>query len=91
MDITSIINPAIKLICLWYPVNHPITTLLLVAEIIANISKGIPIPIPKTMKLKKFETKLTADVLTANKTTNEAGLHGRTIAPKNNPKMNELE
>ena len=30
-------------------------------------------------------------MLIANKTTNDAGLHGRTIAPKKNPKINELK
>ncbi len=42
------------------------------------------------MKLKRFATALIVVVVNANKTIKEAGLHGRTIAPKNNPKTNAL-
>jgi len=61
------------------------------AEIAAKINNGRAIPIPKNMKLNKFVTKPIVEVLIANKTTNEAGLHGRTMAPKKNPKPNELK
>ena len=55
-----------------------------------NIKRGRAIPIPKNTKLKRFETKLIVEVLIANKTIKDAGLQGKTIAPKKNPKMNEL-
>ena len=48
-------------------------------------------PIPKNMKLNKFAIKPIVEVLIANKTINEAGLHGRTMAPKKNPNPNELK
>ncbi len=82
------IIPALMFINFLYLVKKPITSLLLVAERIANTSKGNPIPIPKNTKLSKFVVKLITEVDTANRTANEAGLQGRTIAPKNNPKIN---
>lgn len=60
------------------------------AEINANKSKGRDIPTPKNTKLNKFVTKSRVDVLIANRTMSDAGLHGRTIAPKKKPKINEL-
>ena len=56
----------------------------------ANKSKGRDIPTPKNTKLNKFVTKSAVDVLMANRTMSDAGLHGRTIAPKKKPKTNEL-
>ena len=58
---------------------------------IAKTSKGKAIPIPKKRKFRKFVIKASVDVLTANKTAREAGLHGRTIAPKKVPKRNALK
>ena len=60
------------------------------AEIDANKSRGRDIPTPKSTKLSKFVRKSTVDVLIANKTMSDAGLHGNTIAPKKKPKINEL-
>ena len=40
------------------------------------------------MKFNKLVVKLITEVDTANRTAKDAGLHGRTIAPKNNPKIN---
>jgi hypothetical protein len=71
-------------------VKKPITSLLFVAETIANISKGKLMPIPKTIKFNKLTTNSITDVLTANKTASEAGLQGKTIAPKNKPKIKLL-
>jgi len=42
------------------------------------------------MKLNRFVTKPIVDVLIANKTIRDAGLQGKTIAPKKNPKIKEL-
>ena len=71
--------------------RNPITCWLFAAETIAKINKGRAMPIPKKMKLNKLVTKLNVEVLTANSTANEPGLQGKTIAPKNKPKMNELK
>ena len=90
MEIPSIINPANKLIFLLYFVKNPITFSLHCAEINANKSNGRDIPTPKNMKLNKFVVKSIVDVLIANNTIKEAGLHGNTIAPKKKPKINEL-
>ena len=84
------INPAIKLIILFLAVKKPITSLLFVAEATANISKGKPIPIPKTTKFNKLTANSIIEVLTANNTAREAGLHGKTIAPKKRPKIKLL-
>ena len=56
----------------------------------ANKSKGRDIPTPKNTKLSKFVKKSTVEVLIANKIISDAGLHGKTIAPKKKPKINEL-
>ena len=85
------IIPDIKFIVLFFLVKKPITFLLLAADINEKSNSGRPIPIPKSKKLNKFVIKLMVDVLMANKTTSEAGLQGRTIRPKNNPKMIELK
>ncbi len=84
------INPAIKLIPLLFLVKKPITDSLHWAEIIEKASKGRAIPIPKKMKLNRFVTKPMVDVLMANKTINDAGLQGKTIAPKKKPKIKEV-
>ena len=84
------INPATRFIALLFFVKNPITVLLHCAEINANKSKGRDIPTPKNTKLSKFVKKSTVDVLIANKTISDAGLHGRTIAPKNKPKIKAL-
>jgi hypothetical protein len=86
----NIIIPAIKLIILFLVVRKLITCLLFALEINANMNNGIPIPIPNTTKLRKFVKKLTVEVLTANKMTSDAGLHGSTIAPKKNPNINDV-
>lgn len=85
------INPAIRLIVLLCSVKKPIIVLLHCAETTANKSKGSDIPMPKNIKLNKLVIKSNVDVLIANKTTNEAGLQGRIIAPKKKPKINELK
>lgn len=85
------INPAIRFIALLFFVKNPITVLLHCAEINANKSKGRDIPTPKNTKLSKFVKKSTVDVLIANRTISDAGLHGKTIAPKKKPKKYELK
>ena len=82
------IIPAVMLITFLLFVNHPIILLLLPAEIHEKISKGNAIPTPNKMKFHKFPKKLMTDDVNAKSTINEAGLQGRTIAPKNNPKIN---
>ena len=84
------INPAIKLIDLLFLVKNPITDSLHWAEIIEKASRGRAIPIPKNMKLNRFVTKPIVDVLIANKTINDAGLQGKTIAPKKKPKIKDV-
>jgi len=83
--------PAIRFIFLLFLVKKPIIWLLLVLDTIDNASKGKAIPIPNIIKLRKFSKKLAVDVLKANKTISEAGLQGKTIAPKKNPKIKELK
>ena len=85
------INPATKLIFLLFLVKNPITVSLHCAEINANKSSGSDIPMPKNTKLNRFATKSRVDVLIANRIISDAGLHGRTIAPKKKPKINELK
>ena len=84
------INPAIRLIFLLFFVKNPIIDLFHFDETAENINKGTLMPIPKKIKLKRFVTALIVVVVNANKTIREAGLHGITIAPKNNPKINAL-
>ena len=57
-----------------------------------SMSRGVPIPIPKAMKLKKFVTKLRVDVtkVVEKKAAIIPGLQGITIAPKKNPYKNAL-
>ena len=86
----SMIIPDIKFIILFFLVKNSITLLLFAAEINAKTNNGNPMPTPKRIKLNKLVIKLVVDVLTANKTTREAGLQGRTISPKNNPNIREL-
>jgi hypothetical protein len=57
---------------------------------IAKTSNGNAIPIPNTMKLRRLVKKSIVDALIANSTISEAGLQGKTIAPKNNPKTKEV-
>ncbi len=64
---------------------------LFAAEIIEKINSGAAIPIPKMIKLNRLAIKLMVDVLIAKSITKEAGLQGSTIAPKKNPKINELK
>jgi len=74
-----------------YLVKKPITCELLAAETIAKSINGKAIPIPKNRKLRKFVINETVEVEIANNTMSVAGLHGSTIRPKNEPKMNELK
>ena len=53
-----------------------------------NIKSGMAMPSPKKINVSKFMNALVVEVLNANNITSEAGLHGRTIAPKNSPKSN---
>ena len=85
------IIPAIRLMDCLCEVIQLITCVLYAEEIIAKMSRGSAIPIPKRMKLKRLAMKLTVDVLIANNIINEAGLQGRTIIPKKNPNINELQ
>ena len=80
------INPAIRLIALLCFVKKPITPTLHFADIIAKISNGSAIPIPKNKKLNKFVMNAIVEVDIAKRTIKEAGLQGKTIAPKKNPK-----
>ena len=52
-----------------------------------NIKSGMAIPNPKKMNVSKFMNALVVEVLRANHIIRDAGLHGRTIAPKNSPKI----
>mgnify|MGYP004349842463 CR=1 len=65
--------------------------MLFCAENIENNKRGVLIPIPNNMKLIKLLMKLIVEVLRAKRTVNEAGLQGRTISPKKNPNMKELQ
>ncbi len=56
----------------------------------AKTRRGAAIPIPKKMKLRRFVKKLIVEVDTTNKTARDAGLQGRTIAPKNRPKIKDV-
>ena len=85
------IIPAVRLIPLVCFVNQLITLFPDAAENTANKSNGTAIPTPNKMKLNKLLMKLTVDVLTANNTASEPGLHGNTTAPKNNPNTNALQ
>lgn len=91
MEIPSIINPAIKLIFLLFLVRNPMTLWLHWAEIIENNNRGRAIPIPKNTKFNRLVVKPIVEVLIANRTIRDAGLHGRTMAPKKNPKTNEVK
>jgi hypothetical protein len=85
----SMVNPATKLIHLLYFVSHPMTFPLQDPERIANIRRGRPIPIPNRTKFIRLVRKLVTEVLIANKIVKDAGLQGKTTAPKKNPKTNE--
>ena len=85
------IRPAIRLILLLFLVRNPITVWLHWAETTEKSNSGRAIPIPKNTKLSRLVTKLTVEVLIANKTIRDAGLHGRTMAPKKNPKTNDVK
>ena len=65
--------------------------MLFCAEMNEKINNGVPIPTPNSKKFIRLLMKLVVDVLIANRTTKDAGLQGRTIAPKNNPKINALQ
>ena len=84
------INPATRLMALFFLVKKPMTDRLHWAEIIENIRRGRAIPIPKNVKLSMLAAKSKVDVLIANKTMRDAGLQGKIIAPKKNPNMKEL-
>lgn len=64
--------------------------LLHTPETIDSTNKGIAIPMPKSKKFNRLNKKLIVDVETAKSTISGAGLQGKTIAPKNRPKMNAL-
>jgi len=83
-------SPAIKFIARLFLESHPITAVLFCADIIEKSNRGVPIPNPKSKKLNRLLMKLVVDVLIANNIISDAGLQGRTIAPKNNPNMNAL-
>ena len=68
--------------------SHPMIALLFCAEINENNSNGVPIPSPNKKKFIRLFMKLVVEELIANKITRDAGLQGRTIAPKKNPKRN---
>jgi len=85
----NIIIPAIKFMIFLFFVKKFIIIWLLAADIIENNNKGNAIPIPKTIKFKRLVTKPKVDVLIANNTTNDAGLHGKTITPKKKPKIKD--
>lgn len=56
----------------------------------ANRIIGVAIPIPNNVKFRRLKMNSVVDVLIANRITSEAGLHGRTIAPKNRPNTNDV-
>ena len=60
------------------------------AETTPKMNKGSAIPTPNNTKPSKFSKKLLTELETANRTTSEAGLHGKTTIPKNNPNKIEL-
>ena len=80
-------SPAMKLIDFLFFESHPMIAVLFCAEIKENNNKGVPIPSPNKKKFIKLFMKLVVEELIANKITRDAGLQGRTIAPKKNPKM----
>ena len=61
------------------------------AEIIENNNRGRAIPIPKNTKFNRLVVKPIVEVLIANRTIRDAGLHGKTMAPKKKPKINEVK
>ena len=67
------------------------TLLLHWPEITENNNRGRAIPMPKNTKLSRFVAKPIVDVLIAKRTIRDAGLHGRIMAPKKNPKMNDVK
>jgi len=79
-------TPATIFIILWRLDKNSITSWLFVAEMNASSNNGKPIPNPKKRKLRKLVKNVVVEVLNANKTINDAGLQGSTIAPKNKPK-----
>ena len=61
------------------------------AEIIENNNRGRAIPIPKNTKFNRLVVKPIVEVLIANRIIRDAGLHGKTMAPKKKPKINEVK
>ena len=84
-------TPATIFIILCRLDKNSITSWLFAAEMNASSNNGEPMPNPKKIKSRKLVKKLTEEVLIANKTINDAGLQGSTIAPKNKPKRSELK
>jgi hypothetical protein len=82
------INPAIKLIFLLWKPSQFIIVCDLFADNIENSKSGVPIPTPNKMKFPRLARKVIVEVEIAKRIASEAGLHGRTISPKNRPKMN---
>ena len=84
------VMPAIKFIVLLWAESQPMIFSLHCADIIDNISKGVPRPMPKNKKFRILEAGLFISNALAKKTAMNAGLHGRTIAPKKKPNPKAL-
>ena len=82
-------EPAILLIPVLFCDNSPISQPPLEDDNPPKKSKGRAIPKPNTRKLKRFSKKPEVVVDRAKRTTRDAGLHGKTMAPKKNPNTKE--
>ena len=71
-------------------VRKLIQSWLFVAETADRITNGRDMPKANAMKLNKLNMNENVDVLSANNIINDAGLHGRTIAPKKNPNKKKI-
>jgi len=80
-------NRFIFLLCL---VRKPIMATLLVEDNNEKANNGKPRPNPNARKLVIFARNSVVVVARAKKAAMNPGLHGKTIAPKKNPKVNAL-
>ena len=82
--------PANRFIFLLCFVRKPIMATLLVADSNEKASNGKPRPNPNARKLRLFARNCVVVVARAKNAAIKPGLHGKTIAPKKNPKVNAL-
>ncbi len=84
------IIPAVKLIAFLFFVAKFIIFWLQLTEINEKARRGNPIPIPNPKKFSMLDAKLSMIKARAKNAPMNAGLHGRTIAPKKNPYVRAL-